>query len=72
MNRSFSEKFEIMKILNNLINIYEIISLIENEEINNLIINKIIQFIKEIFESNIEENTLNPNLYKNKLNQWKK
>ena len=63
MDRSFSEKLEVIKILNYITNICEILSLIGNEEINDLIINKIMQFLNEIFEGCIEENSLNPNLY---------
>jgi hypothetical protein len=71
-DRSFLEKLETIKILNNITNICEILSLIGNEEVNTLIINKIIFFIKEIFEGCIEENSLNPNLYNKQIETMEK
>ena len=71
-DRTFAEKMEIMKTLINLINIYEIICEIEKEENNNLIICRMIQFIKEIFDSNIGEDSLNTNLYEKKVESMDK
>ena len=46
--------------------------MIGNDEINDLIISKIIQFLKEIFEGSIEENLLNPNLYIKQIESMEK
>ena len=70
--RIFSEKIEIMKIQICLIEISEIISIVKNEEIYSLIIDKITQFIKEIFESKIKKDSLNPILYEKQIESLQK
>ena len=71
-DRTYAEKLEIMKTLINLIKIYELICVNEKEENNNLVICKMIQLIKEIFDSNIGEDNLNPDLYEKQVESMEK
>ena len=68
----FSEKNEFLTILNNLIEILEIFSQINNEDRNNLIKDKIIQFIPETFEIGIEDCNLNEIIYNQKIEVMEK
>ena len=60
---NYSIKVEALNILFYLIEIFDIFLSIDNDELNNLINKKIIQFIFDIFQIKIEENSLNPYLY---------
>ena len=60
---NYSIKVYALNTLFYLLEIFDIFLSIDNDELNNLINIKIIQFIFEIFDSKIEENSLNPYLY---------